>query len=203
MENEPKLLTSPESPSPPGAPEQLAEGPIPCETCANDDVTCHRERFHVDQTGERPGYFCEEHKAKPEPAPPAAPPAETEAQPPEPPEPPAAAAKPAPTPAAKKEPEVVLTIIMKGNRIMLAVKSTDCDPVYDTMTGDLAAALAGVPGLMEKAEVQWKIAKHYPKAPLPPPPPPRAAKPATPAAKSATASKPAPPPPPKLQPRFF
>ena len=180
MENEPKLLTSPSPPAEPPVEDAMVE--------LKEDL--RTGNYHGEPAIEPPE-----------------PPKETrDEREPAPPEPPAAAT---PTPASKtappKEPEMVVTIISKGNRIMLAVKSTDCDPVYDTLTGDLAAALAGVPALMEKAEVQWKLSKHYPKAPLPPPPPPRPKTPVAMASKpvATTPTKPAAPPPPKLQPRFF
>ena len=52
---------------------------------------------------------------------------------------------------------------------MLGVQSPDCDPVYKTMEGDLAAVLQVVPALVADAKLQWAAAPRYPKADLPKP----------------------------------
>jgi hypothetical protein len=67
--------------------------------------------------------------------------------------------------------ELKVVIIMKGESVMLGVQSTDCDPVYTTMQGDLAAALQRVPALVDEAKKKWTANPLYPKANLPEPPP--------------------------------
>lgn len=90
--------------------------------------------------------------------------------------------------------EMKLVIIVKDGRIMMGVQSPDCDPVYQTMEGDLEVALRRVPDLVAEATGKWATAKRYPKADLPEPPPP----PATMAASKPAATKPA-----SAQPKFF
>lgn len=46
-----------EKQKPEGLAEGLAEGPLPCDTCANDGKTCHREHFHA--VDGKTGYVCE------------------------------------------------------------------------------------------------------------------------------------------------
>jgi len=70
--------------------------------------------------------------------------------------------------------ELKVVIIMKADKIMLGVQSPDCDPVYTTMTGSLAAALKKVPALVKEAKEKWAANPRYPKADLPAPPPPPA-----------------------------
>ena len=105
---------------------------------------------------------------------------------------PAAVATDAPKPE-KPANELKVVIILKGNRAMLGVQSPDCDPVYKTMEGDLAAILQVVPTLVADARLQWFAAPRYPKADLP--------KPVTPATTTTSAiSKPATK---TAQPKFF
>ena len=65
--------------------------------------------------------------------------------------------------------ELKVVIILKADRAMLGVQSPDCDPVYKTMEGDLAAVLQVVPVLVADAKLQWAAAPRYPKADLPKP----------------------------------
>ena len=65
--------------------------------------------------------------------------------------------------------ELKVVIILKDNRAMLGVQSPDCDPVYKTMEGDLAAVLQVVPALVADARLQWVAAPRYPEADLPKP----------------------------------
>ena len=65
--------------------------------------------------------------------------------------------------------ELKVVIILKANRAMLGVQSPDCDPVYKTMEGDLAAVLQVVPTLVDDARLKWSAAPRYPKADLPKP----------------------------------
>ncbi len=99
-----------------------------------------------------------------------------------------------PKPAEKPASELKVVIILKANKAMLGVQSPDCDPVYKTMEGDLAAVLQVVPVLVAEAKLQWSAAPRYPKADLP--------KPVVPVATTSVARKPAakaaPP-----QPKFF
>ena len=89
--------------------------------------------------------------------------------------------------------ELKVVIILKADRAMLGVQSPDCDPVYKTMEGDLAAVLQVVPVLVAEAKLKWTASPRYPKADLP--------KPVAPATTTAsTASKPATK---TAQPKFF
>ncbi len=67
--------------------------------------------------------------------------------------------------------ELKVVIVMKGESAMLGVLTTDCDPVYTTITGDLTAALQRVPTLVDEAKKKWTTSRLYPKANLPEPPP--------------------------------
>lgn len=94
--------------------------------------------------------------------------------------------------------ELKVLIIMKGESVMLGVQATDCDPVYTTMTGDLAAALQRVPTLVDEAKKRWSANPLYPKANLPEPEPAPA-----PVRRAATTPKTTTPAAPKAQPKFF
>ena len=92
--------------------------------------------------------------------------------------------------------EFKVVIILKDNKAMLGVQSPDCDPVYKTMEGDLAAVLQVVPALVADARLQWVAAPRYPKADLP--------KPVIPATTTtSTANRPAAAKAPAAQPKFF
>jgi hypothetical protein len=96
-------------------------------------------------------------------------------------------------PKPEKSRELKVVIILKANKAMLGVQSPDCDPVYKTMEGDLAAVLQVVPTLVAEAKLKWTASPRYPKADLP--------KPVAPATTtSSTASKPAAK---TAQPKFF
>lgn len=72
--------------------------------------------------------------------------------------------------------ELKITIIIKGDRILLAAQATDCDPVMTTMEGDLQAVLERIPSFVEESNQQWDASPHYPKSTIPEPaPPPRVA----------------------------
>ncbi|GAH67439.1 unnamed protein product, partial [marine sediment metagenome] len=45
--------------------------------------------------------------------------------------------------------------------------SPDCDPVYETLKGTLAAALKRVPKLVEEAKTRWETSKLNPKCETP------------------------------------
>ena len=98
--------------------------------------------------------------------------------------------------AEKPASELKVVIILKANKAMLGVQSPDCDPVYKTMEGDLAAVLQVVPALVADAKLQWAAAPRYPKADLPKPVAP--ATPATTPAAGKSAAKAA-----TAQPKFF
>ena len=89
--------------------------------------------------------------------------------------------------------EMKVVIILKGNRAMVGVQSPDCDPIFTPVEGDLAAALAEVPALVDSANAKWDANPRYPKADLPEPPP------APTPARTPTAPAPAKP----KQPSFF
>lgn len=95
-------------------------------------------------------------------------------------------------PEAKQSDEMKIVIILKGENVMLGVQSPDCDPVYTTMKGTLAAALKKLPKLVEEAKQKWDSNPRYPKADLPTPPPAPAP------ARTPSAPKPKP-----AQPSFF
>ncbi len=91
--------------------------------------------------------------------------------------------------------ELKVVIMLKANRAMLGVQSPDCDPVYKTMEGDLAAVLQVVPTLVAEAQLKWTASPRYPKADLPKPVSPAIT---TTSATGKTAAKAAP-----AQPKFF
>ena len=96
------------------------------------------------------------------------------------------------TPEEKPKPsnELKVVIVLKDDKIMLGVQSPDCDPVYTTLKGTLAAALKRVPKLVDEAKQKWTASPRNPAANLPTPAPPPAR---TPAAQKET----------KAQPSFF
>ncbi|GAI45126.1 unnamed protein product, partial [marine sediment metagenome] len=63
--------------------------------------------------------------------------------------------------------ELKVVIIIRDNRMMLGVQSPDCDPVYETLEGTLAAALKRVPKLVEEAKTRWETSKLNPKCETP------------------------------------
>lgn len=75
--------------------------------------------------------------------------------------------------SAKPKPsnELKVVIILKDSRVMLGVQSPDCDPVYTTLEGTLAAALKRVPKLVEEAKQKWSASPLNPNANLPKPEP--------------------------------
>ncbi|MBA7610951.1 hypothetical protein ES703_18165 [subsurface metagenome] len=87
-----------------------------------------------------------------------------------------------------------VVIILKDTRAMVGVQAPDCDPIFTTLEGDLAAALAQVSALVESANAKWDANPRYPKAVMPEPPP-RPTPARTPAAPATTT--------PKAQPSFF
>lgn len=93
---------------------------------------------------------------------------------------------------AKSEDELKVVIVVKGDKIMIGVQSPDCDPVYETLTGNLSAALKRLPKLVAEANEKWNANPRYPKANLPEP-----EKPVT-QARTPVASKKKP-----IQPKFF
>ena len=98
-------------------------------------------------------------------------------------------------PKSEKTSELKVVIILKGSKAMLGVQSPDCDPVYRTMEGDLAAVLQVVPALVAEAKLKWTASPRYPKADLP--------RPVLPPATTSATSKPAAAKAPTAQPKFF
>jgi len=88
---------------------------------------------------------------------------------------------------AKPSNELKVVIILKDDRIMLGVQSPECDPVYTTLKGTLAAALKRVPKLVTEAKQKWSTSPRNPNANLPTPAPTPAR---TPAAPKKTTSQP-------------
>ena len=68
--------------------------------------------------------------------------------------------------------ELKVVIILRNENVMIGIQSPDCDPVYETLKGTLAAALKKVPKIVDKAKQQWMEKPRYPKADLPAPPQP-------------------------------
>lgn len=68
--------------------------------------------------------------------------------------------------------ELKVVIILKDENVMIGVQSPDCDPVYETLKGTLAAALKKVPKIVDRAKQQWTENPRYPEADLPAPPEP-------------------------------
>lgn len=91
---------------------------------------------------------------------------------------------------AKQSNELKVVIILKDDKIMLGVQSPNCDPVYTTLKGTLAAALKRVPKLVNEAKQKWSTSPRNPNANLPTPEPAPARTPAVPKTK-------------KSQPSFF
>ncbi|MBA7702862.1 hypothetical protein ES703_111637 [subsurface metagenome] len=67
--------------------------------------------------------------------------------------------------------ELKVVIVIKADSILMGVQSPNCDPVYKTMKGTLAAAVKQITGLVREAKQKWSTAPKYPKADLPEPPP--------------------------------
>ena len=96
--------------------------------------------------------------------------------------------------------ELKITIIIKGDRVLLAAQATDCDPTMTTLQGDLPAALERIPSFVEESNQQWDVSPHFPKSAIPEPaPPPPPVRTAAPSGSKAVATKPSQP----AQPRFF
>ncbi len=93
---------------------------------------------------------------------------------------------------AKLSNELKVVIIMKEDKIMIGAQSPECDPVYETLTGTLAAALKRIPKLVTGAKEKWAANPRNPKANLPKP------KPAATPARTPTKAKEKP-----AQPSFF
>ena len=89
---------------------------------------------------------------------------------------------------AKPSNELKVVIILKDDKIMLGVQSPDCDPVYTTLKGNLAAALKRVPKLVNEAKQKWSTSPRNPNANLPTPAPTPARTPAAPKEKPAQPS---------------
>ena len=96
--------------------------------------------------------------------------------------------KPAPVEQLK------IVINLRDDKLMVGVQSPDCDPVYTTLKGTLAAALKQIPKLVKDAKEKWSDNPRYPEANLPKPEPLPAPARTTSAPKKAKK---------KEQPRFF
>ena len=78
-----------------------------------------------------------------------------------------AESEPAEEAAAEPAPETPEPVTQKPAN----VQSPNCDPVYKTMKGTLAAAVKQITGLVREAKQKWSTDPKYPKADLPEPPP--------------------------------
>ena len=101
-------------------------------------------------------------------------------------------AEPEESKQAKPSNELKVVIIIKENKIMIGAQSPECDPVYETLTGTLAAALKRIPKLVSGAKQKWAANPKNPEANLPKP------KPSPTPARTPTATKTKP-----AQPSFF
>ncbi|MFH0810340.1 MAG: hypothetical protein V2A77_07725, partial [Pseudomonadota bacterium] len=63
--------------------------------------------------------------------------------------------------------KVVITRVGDGH--VIGVGTPTADPIFLSVKGDLAAALAAVPGLVQDATAKWQASLQYPKAPQPAP----------------------------------
>ncbi len=111
----------------------------------------------------------------------------------------AAATQPVAVEAKAKEGDLNIIIQFHGQRFMLGAGRSDCDPIFESMDGDLATALQHVPAFVEKAKQKWAVNPRYPKAVIPEPP----ASSTTAAPAHTPARTPVAPKAPKAQPSFF
>ena len=51
--------------------------------------------------------------------------------------------------------EIKVVISVKDSRGSIGLQSPDCDPIFTTLEGDLEAALARVPELVQQAQDRW------------------------------------------------
>ncbi len=75
------------------------------------------------------------------------------------------------SPKPKPSNELKVVIIIKEDKIMIGAQSPECDPVYETLTGTLAAALKRIPKLVVGAKEKWAANPKNPEANLPKPKP--------------------------------
>lgn len=69
--------------------------------------------------------------------------------------------------------ELKISILIKGDRILIGVQATDCDPKMTAVQGTLQDALNRIPTFITEANQQWDTAPRNPKAtnlPVPPAP---------------------------------
>ncbi len=66
------------------------------------------------------------------------------------------------------ETKIILT--HKGEKTTVGIQQTNCDPVFFSVAGGLAAAISRMPELIVEAERRWQTNPRYPKADLPEPP---------------------------------
>ncbi len=93
--------------------------------------------------------------------------------------------------------ELKVSMIIKGDRILLGAQATNCDPKMTTLQGNLQTALESIPSFIEEANRQWDAAPHNPKSTVPEPAAP--VRTAATAASQPAADKPGQP----AQPNFF
>jgi hypothetical protein len=65
--------------------------------------------------------------------------------------------------------ELKVSIIVKGNKILLGVQATDCDPKMTTLQGNLQTALVRIPSFIEEANREWDASPHNPRSTVPEP----------------------------------
>jgi hypothetical protein len=65
--------------------------------------------------------------------------------------------------------ELKVSIIVKGDRVLLGAQATNCDPKMITLQGNLQNALERIPSFIEEANLQWDTSPHNPKSTIPEP----------------------------------
>lgn len=83
--------------------------------------------------------------------------------------------------------QLKVVINFKENKATVGLQSPDCDPVLNTVEGELQVVLQQLPELIQKAQEQWSQSARYPKTSRPELPA-LAPQPAATASKSAAAA---------------
>lgn len=74
--------------------------------------------------------------------------------------------------ATNDVPELKLVIITRGNKASVGIQAPGCDPFLETIEAPrLEGVLLLIPGLVRRAQEQWRERPKYPKYQRPTPPP--------------------------------
>lgn len=63
--------------------------------------------------------------------------------------------------------EIKLVINIKGNKAIIGAQAPGCDPVLETVEGNLAEILTAGANLIETAQKKWETTKQNPKIDIP------------------------------------